>query len=95
MKILDLECLSTKAVINLCDGKNLGYVRDIRFTSDEGKICSIVVPKENGIFSFGKGENIIIPWNKIECIGEDAILVRISYEECCENDRGKKHKFFG
>ena len=99
MKTIDLATLADKCVINLCDGRNLGCVCDIRFTCDEGKICAIIVPKEQGIFTFGKCENIVIPWDKVECIGEDAILVRISVSECCDDaccdkGRGKKHFLF-
>ncbi|MBQ8208461.1 MAG: YlmC/YmxH family sporulation protein [Clostridia bacterium] len=99
MNIIDLATLGEKSVINLCDGKDLGFVCDIRFTRDEGRICSLVIPKDGGLFSFGKCENIIIPWDKVECIGEDAILVRINISECkceCEGKgKGKKRAFFG
>lgn len=92
MKIIDTATLGEKNVINLCDGKCLGFVCDVQFTKDEGKIVALIVPKDTGIFSFGKCEKIIIPWDKIECIGEDAILVRISPSECCcqENGKGKR-----
>ena len=93
MKIIDLETLGEKIVINLCDGKELGDVCDLRFTADEGRICSLVVPKENRLISFGKCENIIIPWDKGECIGEDAILVKLNTSECgCECDEKKRCK---
>lgn len=98
MRISDLEALGDKCVINLCDGKNLGYTCDVRFSCDDGRICALVLPKEQGIFTFGKCENIIIPWDKVECIGEDAILVRININECeCEcrgKEKDKKKRFF-
>lgn len=97
MRITDLATLSEKSVINLCDGKDLGYVCDVQFSTEDGKICAFVIPKDQRIFSFGKCENIIIPWDKIECIGEDTILVRISLSECvCDEcgGRGKGKKRF-
>ncbi len=97
MAICDLESLSEKSVINLCDGKDLGYVCDIRFSPEEGRICALVVPKCCGVFSFGKCEILIIPWEKVECIGEDAVLVRINENECkgCSGEHEKKKiRFF-
>lgn len=97
MNVTDTASLSEKCVINLADGKNLGYACDVRFDISSGQITAIVVPTEQGIFSFGKGEVLIIPWEKIECIGEDAILVRICTTECNsahENGKNKCKKCF-
>ncbi len=98
MKIYDLGALSEKCVINLCDGTNLGYICDVRIDVECGKVCSFILPVEQGIFSFGKGETISIPWEKIECIGEDAILVRLEkINLCCNNEhrcKKDKKKFF-
>ncbi len=92
MRIIDLETLSEKNVINLCDGKNLGYACDIRFSAEDGKICAIVLPKDQGLFCFGNNERIIIPWDKVECVGEDAVLVRINISECKCECKGKWNK---
>lgn len=96
MAIWDLETLGEKCVINLCDGKDLGFVCDVRFSSEDGRICAFVVPKCCGIFSVGKCDSLIIPWEKVECIGEDTILVRINENECkrCSDGREKKKKHF-
>ncbi|MEE0970191.1 MAG: YlmC/YmxH family sporulation protein [Clostridia bacterium] len=98
MKLLDLQSLSEKCVINLCDGKNLGYICDIQIDIECGKVCSLILPRDQGIFSLGKGDNIIIPWDKIECIGEDAILVKIVITDFCKDDccnrKGKRHIIF-
>ncbi len=100
MKLTNLRSLSEKNVINLCDGRDLGYICDVELDVECGKICSLILPIEQGIFSFGKCDNIIIPWDKIECIGEDAILVKLLTSECCSRDecgcskKGKKF-FFG
>lgn len=92
MGVTDTERLSEKVVINLCDGKNLGYICDVQFTVEQGQIVSVIVPEEQGLFSFGKGNKIIIPWDKIECIGEDAVLVKIVTSECCRQDNCNKGK---
>ena len=92
MAIWDLETLGEKCVINLCDGKDLGFVCDVRFSSEDGRICAFVVPKCCGIFSVGKCDSLIIPWEKVECIGEDTILVRLSPADysCCLCPRPKR-----
>ena len=68
-----------KEVINITDGKRLGFVQDVTADLETGKINSIIVPGNNKMinFIFAFTESIVIPWNKIECIGDDVILVKI------------------
>ena len=68
-----------KEVINICNGKRLGYVQDVCADLDSGRITSIIVPGGvNKLMSlFSNSNDIIIPWDKITCIGEDLILVEI------------------
>ena len=67
-----------KEVINITDGKRLGYVQDVTADLKTGVITSIIVPGNNKMFNIFRGENeIIIPWEKIKCIGEELILVEI------------------
>jgi len=67
-----------KEVINITDGKRLGYVQDVTADLESGTITSIIVPGSNKQFNFFQStEDIVIPWNKIHCIGEDIILVEI------------------
>lgn len=67
-----------KEVINVRDGKRLGYVIDMEFNLYEGRISAIVVPGPNKILGFLKGdEDLIIPWERIKKIGDDVILVDI------------------
>lgn len=75
MRICDLK---NKEVINICDGKVLGFVSDVDFDIHKGVICAIIVPCICKFFSFGMRDNdYVITFDKIECIGEDAILVRV------------------
>lgn len=65
-----------KQVICIKDGTILGCVCDVEIDTSCGKLTSIVIygrPKCFGLF--GRCEDIIIPWNCIEIIGEDTILV--------------------
>ena len=67
-----------KEVINIKDGKKLGFVQDVCADLETGTITSIIVPgssKFMGIFS--GGNETVIQWQNIKCIGEDVILVEI------------------
>lgn len=70
-----------KEVINLCDGSRLGYVCDFEIDISDGRICALIVPTQSGFLGLGKCADIVIPWCRIECIGEDAILVKLNKEE--------------
>ncbi|MBE6632600.1 MAG: YlmC/YmxH family sporulation protein [Ruminococcaceae bacterium] len=82
--------LRNKEVINVCDGTRLGYVCDIDIDLCEGRICTLIIPGDSGLFGFSKCEPISIPWGKIERIGEDIILVSIP---SIESEKGKKSFF--
>lgn len=82
--------LREKEVINLCDGARLGCPADFEFNVCEGKITAIIIPRPCGFFGLSHGNDLVIPWNKIECIGEDAILVRLAPAEYCIPESGKK-----
>lgn len=66
-----------KEVINLLDGKRLGYVQDVEADFENGKITAIIVPGTSKMFTIGNKNDIIIPWDKIVRIGDDIILVEI------------------
>ena len=68
-----------KEVINICDGKRLGFVQDVCADLDTGRITSIIVPGgTNRLMNlFSNSNDIIIPWEQIKCIGDDLILVEI------------------
>lgn len=65
-----------KEVINISDGKRLGYVCDVDIDMNTGRLNSIIVPGLGKIFGmFGGKGDYIIPWDKIKTIGSDIILV--------------------
>ena len=67
-----------KEVINISDGRRLGFVQDVNAELDSGTITSIVVPGNSKVFNLFSGDQtIVIPWSRIKCIGEDIILVEI------------------
>ena len=67
-----------KEVVNITDGKRLGYVQDVCADLETGVITSIIVPGSNKIMSmFSSNNDIVIPWQNVKCIGDDLILVEI------------------
>ena len=67
-----------KEVINITNGKRLGFVQDVCADLETGMITSIIVPGSNKILNiFASNNEIVIPWKDIKCIGEDLILVEI------------------
>ena len=67
-----------KEVINITDARKLGYVQDVTADLKTGVITSIIVPGNNKRFNiFNNMNEVIIPWEKIKCIGDEIILVEI------------------
>ena len=68
-----------KEVINICDGKRLGFVQDVCADLESGRITSIIVPGGTNRFMslFSTSNDIVIPWDRIKCISDDLILVEI------------------
>ncbi len=92
MQKISTEDLRELQVINLCGGELLGYPCEFELDIDDGRILGMTVT-EGSFTLFGKREEYVIPWCRIECIGEDAILVKIPHSELvCTNDCGKRKK---
>ena len=93
MRILDTKQLREREVINVCTGEKLGFIDELVLDVDTGNILSVRIPRGNGIKVFKK-EEYVIPWCRIECIGEDTILVKISERELCDflAGKGKRRK---
>ena len=92
--------LRDKDVINICDGKRLGFVDDVEVDVNSGRLAAIIVPCDGRLFGFGKTKNLVILWDSIEKIGDDTILVKIDVKEYSfkgepiDYDKGRKRKFF-
>jgi len=92
--------LRDKDVINICDGRRLGFVDDVEVDVNSGRLVSIIVPCDGKLFGFGKTKNLVILWDSIEKIGDDTILVKIDVKEYAfkgepvDYDKGRKRKFF-
>ncbi len=85
--------LERMEVINLCDGGRLGYPTGVEICVDDGRVSALIVPCERGISFLGKKEVYRIPWCRIECIGEDAVLVKLSGSDLAASvERNTKRK---
>lgn len=78
--------LSNKEVINVNNGEKLGYIDDAEICCKSAQIqCLIVFGRCRFFGLFGRQQDTIIPWNAIQIIGEDTILV------CCESVTCRPH----
>lgn len=67
-----------KEVININNGKRLGFVQDVCANLENGRITSIIVPGSKKLMNmFAREDDIVIDWERIKCIGDDVILVDI------------------
>ena len=84
--------LREKEVINICDGSRLGCPADFEFNVYQGVITALIVPRPSGFLGLSRANDLIIPWENIECIGTDTILVRITegIQEHSHKEKGIK-----
>jgi YlmC/YmxH family sporulation protein len=76
--LLKTSDLKQKEVVNVLDGKRLGNITDIEIDIEKGTLTAIVVPGFTRFLGvFGQSEDIVIPWDKINKIGLDVILVEV------------------
>lgn len=67
--------LRQKEVINVSDGARYGFVSDLEI-NEAGSILAIIVPGPGRVLGvFGRDQEYRIPWENINKIGEDIILV--------------------
>ena len=94
MKRCSTADLRKLEIINLCDGTRLGCASDFEFDCEDARILALVIAGNYGIFGLGKEDDLIIPWNLIECIGEDTILVKLTQQDlsCCSCSEKKKRR---
>ena len=92
MRNINTAELRNLEVINLCGGNRLGYVCELEIDAEDGRVVSLFV-SDGGIRTlFSSKTEFCIPWHEIECIGEDAILVKIPPERLRRSESGKWQK---
>lgn len=87
MKWERFSCLREKEVINICDGRRLGFVCDLEIDIISGKICTLIIPEDGARWNlFCKERLFFVPWRCIKRIGDDIILVEVDAEEVLITD---------
>lgn len=94
MKTTTFSSLSSKEVVNCKDGQLVGYTADLNIDTDTGDILSLLVKQKDTLFSFSKKPLVEIPFENVEKIGKDIILVNTpsipeSAELCCKKEKKK------
>lgn len=73
--------LRMKEVINLTDGKRIGFIDDLEINLEKNRVEAIIVPKEGKFMKlFSRDNDYIIPWKNIVKIGQDVILVDLKID---------------
>lgn len=84
--IISFSELRCREVINISDGKRLGYVSDLELDAENGRIVTLTVPCPGRFFGlFGCRGVYVIPWPCIRKIGDDLILVDVCLDEVCRH----------
>ena len=77
---ITFEELSCKEVVNICDGKRLGYTENLEINMVDGKIISLIIPGPSKMFGLIQSqEDYVIPFGKIVKVGDDVILVEYDH----------------
>lgn len=84
--------LKDKEVINICDGKRLGYINDVEIDVCSGCVLAIVVLFDCRVFGFGKCEELVIPWVRSAASGKDAVLVNSGYFASMKSSDARKSR---
>ncbi|GAW92132.1 YlmC/YmxH family sporulation protein [Calderihabitans maritimus] len=76
--MLKVSDLRMRDVINVVDGRRLGYIKDIDVDLEKGRVKALILPGQSRFLGlFGRNDDIRIDWSKIKKIGVDVILVEI------------------
>lgn len=71
--------LKSKELININNGKSLGFVSDIEINLEKARIDALIVPGQKSSFfgMFSGSSETEIKWKDVKIIGEDVILVAL------------------
>jgi len=68
-------------VINLFDGRRVGYVSDVAADFHTGKLEGIIIYGPGSLFKkYDHKKDTLIPYNKIVSVGDDLIIVDLDDE---------------
>lgn len=76
-----LSELRDRDVINIADGRRIGYISDVDVDPVSGRVRSFTCPAAGRLFGmFGGGKDHVIGWDQVIKIGPDVILVDLGYQ---------------
>ena len=79
--MIRISDIMEKEIINVKNGKRMGFITDIDMDINEGKIVSFNIIGDGSMNFFSRGyEGKVIFWNDILKIGCDTIIVNIGSE---------------
>lgn len=85
---LPLTQLREMEVIDISEGKRLGFINDIILDDDLTRIeCLIIPPEGNFLSILKKKDELKIYWNQIKVIGFDVILVDTKASKNANDER--------
>ena len=73
--------------------KLLIFIFATELCAEDGRVTALIIPRDSGFLGLGKTERYRIPWCRIECIGEDTVLVKLTAAElsnCVVGGKGKR-----
>lgn len=74
----DLRC---REVVNIADGKRLGFVDDVLLDIHDGRVIALTVRGGARAFGIvGREDDYVLPWESITRMGDDIILVEVRGE---------------
>ena len=72
-----LEELHYKEVINIYNGIYLGRTSDVELDVTDARVTQLIIRGRLRLFGLlGREDDIVIPWEDIDVVGDDSILVR-------------------
>lgn len=87
--------LQRKEILNLADGSRLGFADHLLVDLEKATVEGLVVCGRLRLWGLlGREEDITIPWEDIQVIGEDAILVKLKALPPPAEKRAKRRLFW-
>jgi YlmC/YmxH family sporulation protein len=78
VRVVKSSELRVKDVVNVVDGRKLGAITDLELDLDRGVVTALIVAGPSRLKGFfGREQDLAIPWERIQKIGEDVILVHL------------------
>lgn len=81
-----LESIKAKEVIDIKTGERLGYVDDVEFDLETSEVFAFKIYGRQRFFGLlGREEDVVIPCENIEVVGNDVMLIKHEKSETSAN----------